>query len=596
MNMCGICGEIRFDDSIISEKSKKLMMDAVASRGPDNKGIYEDESFFFGHSRLSIIDTSPKSNQPMIDVKLSLSITFNGVIYNYRSLKKDLESKGYIFDTDGDTEVILKAYHFYGEDCVKFFDGTFAFCIYDKSNRKFFLSRDRFGIKPLYYRSEKDCFSFSSTTKSLIRGSTEKINTDALNHHFLLHSSVPAPKTIFSSIQKLPPGNSLTITESGTIKQRQYYSIGDISIEAHLNENEILQNIERIILNAIKKRLCVSDVPVGVLLSGGLDSSLITAMASKHKLAEVETFSIGFDTISTEIGDEFYYSDLVSKQFSSKHEKIIINEIDLLESLDSVIANMPEPMSGQDAAAFYLLAKEVSKKRKVVLSGQGADELFGGYPWYALMSNGDSDDIDRFSRYYLDRSIEDFKQTVNKSFFTEHATNNFISSSFEKYNKNLSFLDKLLRFDISYLIVDDPVKRVDSMTMAWGLETRVPFLDQELIEYLSSIPSESKLKNHGKYYLKKIAERYLSSDVIYRKKFHFPVPPLKIIKDKILSYSRLVLQSEACNKRGIFNQKNIENLLNKPNENFTRLEGNKLWHLTVFERWFQLNVDKKNPL
>tara|TARA_B100001113_G_scaffold96543_2_gene77429 strand:+ start:415 stop:855 length:441 start_codon:yes stop_codon:yes gene_type:complete len=146
------------------------------------------------------------------------------------------------------------------------------------------------------------------------------------------------------------------------------------------------------------------------------------------------------------------------------------------------------------------------------------------------------------------------------------------------------------------LIVDDPVKRVDSMTMAWGLETRVPFLDQELIEYLSSIPSESKLKNHGKYYLKKIAERYLSSDVIYRKKFHFPVPPLKIIKDKILSYSRLVLQSEACNKRGIFNQKNIENLLNKPNENFTRLEGNKLWHLTVFERWFQLNVDKKNPL
>ena len=197
--MCGICGEIRFDDSIISEKSKKLMMDAVASRGPDNEGTYEDESFFFGHSRLAIIDISPKSNQPMIDVKLSLSITFNGVIYNYRSLKKDLESKGYIFDTDGDTEVILKAYHFYGEDCVKFFDGTFAFCIYDKSNRKFFLSRDRFGIKPLYYRSEKDCFSFSSTTKSLIRGSTEKINTDALNHHFLLHSSQAKCTLVVSS-------------------------------------------------------------------------------------------------------------------------------------------------------------------------------------------------------------------------------------------------------------------------------------------------------------------------------------------------------------------------------------------------------------
>ena len=594
--MCGICGEIRFDNSTVEENRMDLMMDAITPRGPDNKGFLMGKSFFLGHSRLSIIDTSSKSNQPMTDKDLSLSVIFNGVIYNYLDLKKRLQNKGYTFDTDGDTEVILKAYHHYGEECVKYFDGIFAFCIHDKLNKIFFLSRDRFGIKPLYYRINKDYFMFSSTMIPLI-DNDEKINNDALNYHFFLHSSVPAPDTIFSSIKKLPPGNNLIVTESGKVSQKQYYSIIDIPIKYEDNEKEILDNIESLLLESIKKRLCVSDVPVGVLLSGGLDSSLITAMASKHKLAEVETFSIGFDSISKEVGDEFFYSDLVSNEFSSKHEKIVINKKDLLYSLDSVISNMPEPMSGQDAAAFFLLGKEVSKKRKVVLSGQGADELFAGYPWYSLMSkNNSSDEISKFSKFYLDRSIEDYKRTINKPFCSEHATDNFIRLSFGKYNKNLSFLDKLLRFDIAYLIVDDPVKRVDSMTMAWGLETRVPFLDRDLIEYLSSIPSERKIMSSGKYYLKKIAERYLQSEIIYRRKFHFPVPPLKIIKDEILSYSKSILRSEACNKRGIFNNKNIEHLLNKPNEEFTKLEGNKLWHLTVFERWFQLNVDKKNPL
>ena len=594
--MCGICGEIRFDGAVIDQYTKDSMMDAISARGPDNSGHYSNQSIFLGHHRLSIIDTSDKSHQPMVDEQLSLIIVFNGVIYNYVSLRKDLEKRGYIFESSGDTEVILKAYHFYGEKCVEYLDGVFAFCIYDLNNKKTFIARDRFGIKPMYYKINKKYFSFSSSLQSLISKDIGDINQDAINYHFFLHSVVPAPHTLFDNIFKLKPGHIILINNNGQIESKKYYSIDKLPITTFVSEDEIIEAIDYCLLNAIRKRLSISDVPVGILLSGGLDSSLIAAIASKHKLAEINTFSIGFQTINQEQGDEFYFSDLVSKNYSTNHNKIKIDTNELFDNLDKVIGSMPEPMSSQDASAFFLLAREVAKKQKVVLSGQGADELFGGYPWYMKMSNEQhTTDIQKFENHYLDRTLNDFKNTISSDYTSPNNTTDFIKDSFNVYDSNLTFLDKLLRFDISHLIVDDPIKRVDSMTMAWGLETRVPFLDQELIELVCSVSSIDKIKNNGKYYLKKLAMNYLAPEVINRKKFHFPVPPLKILDGKILDFARETLCSKECKDRSILCQKNIRHLLNNPNENYTRLDGNKLWHLAVFERWFQVNLDKKNP-
>tara|TARA_B100000949_G_C14281677_1_gene452140 strand:+ start:640 stop:2433 length:1794 start_codon:yes stop_codon:yes gene_type:complete len=591
--MCGICGEIRFDNTSINRQTAKKMIDAVARRGPDNEGLFFQKQIFFGHRRLSVIDVTEKSHQPMTDHSLNITIVFNGVIYNYKELRNTLQKEGYRFFSDGDTEVVLKSYHFFGEKCIDHFDGVFAFCIYDGNKRKLFLSRDRLGIKPLYYSLDSNYFRFSSTTKSLINLEPNQIEIDkvSLHYQFTLHSVVPAPRTIIDNIKKLEPGHSLTVTFDGKIEKEKYYSFDHISLDSTLTERDALDEIERLIILAIKKRLTTSDVPVGILLSGGLDSSLITAIAAKHCISKVNTFSIGFPSIDNEEGDEFHFSDKIAKQFNTSHQKFFLSDDELLDNLDEVIACMPEPMASQDSSAFFLLGKEVSKTQKVVLSGQGADELFGGYFWYDKMEKLESSNIRKFSTNYFDRDHTDFCKTITDKFCDSNYSKDFIKDLFDKQQYNLSFLDKVFRIDLSTLIVDDPVKRVDSMTMSWGLETRVPFLDINLVEFMLRIPSELKIMNGGKHHLKKIAKKFFTDEFINREKFYFPVPPLKIIKDKFFNYMKDILTSKACKNRGVFNAQNIELLLNNPNKYLTKLNGNKLWHLALFERWFQINID-----
>ncbi len=589
--MCGICGEMRFDGDKPNQSKMLNMMDSIAKRGPDHGDEYQYDNIYLGHRRLSVIDISSKSHQPMIDKKTGNAIVFNGVVYNFKELRKLLIKKGYSFSSDGDTEVILKSYDYYGRECVKFFDGVFSFCIFDSETKELFLARDRLGIKPLYYKINKKYFSFSSNTRALIDKNDNQINHKSLHYQFTLHSVVPAPNTIFKNIYKLEPGHSMTISSKGQISKKQYYSLNDIALNKKIQENEILEESERLLIKSIGKRFYTADVDVGVLLSGGLDSSLIVAMAARSKLSDINTFSIGFPTIDNEVGDEFYYSDIVSKQFNTKHYKYNINQDHLFESLDNVIKEMPEPMFSQDSAAFYLLANEVSKKQKVVLSGQGADELFGGYFWYEKMNDANGSDSERFMGHYFDRSHDDYCNTIRKEYISNNYSEELIERLFAQQRDDISYIDKTLRIDLSTLVVDDPVKRVDSMTMAHGLETRVPFLDIDLVEFMSSIPSTQKLQNSGKYYLKKIAEKYLSKDLIYRDKFYFPVPPLKILEGKFLDYVRSILLSKNCSDRALYNQDNINTLLLNPNSYFTKLNGNKLWHLALLERWFQLNID-----
>ena len=587
--MCGICGEFRFNKSQFDNVKLTKLMDSIASRGNDSKGTYKEKNIFLGHHRLSIIDTSDKSNQPM---KINdLVIIFNGVIYNYKELRKNLITKGHFFNSSGDTEVIIRLYIEYGSECVNYLDGVFSFAIYDTKKNNLFLARDRIGIKPLYYTLDNNAFRFSSSMNGLInKNEKPQINPIALQYQFMLHSVVPAPHTIISGIHKLEPGHTLKITQSGESYLNKYFDINEVEIKNH-KEQEITEHSTYLLKKAVEKRLNIADVPVGILLSGGLDSSLITALAKKFK-EQIDTYSIGFNTVNEEVGNEFYYSDLVAKDFKTSHVKYKINDYELFNNLDLVISNMSEPMFSQDSSAFFLLSNRVSKNNKVVLSGQGADEVFGGYFWYKQIMNEKSlNEIDTLSKYYFDRSFHNYKNIVNNKYVYSNYVHNDISRAMNEMSPTLSTLDKVFRLELSMFIIDDPVKRVDNMTMSHALEARVPFLDIDLITFMLSVEGSSKIKNTSKYYLKKLSEDFLKKEIIYRDKFYFPVPPLKIIEGKFYDYCKKVLNSDAALNRDTYNRKHIDRLLSAPNAHFTNLNGNELWHFTLLERWLQLNVD-----
>jgi len=587
--MCGICGEFKFSKSQFDDVKLTKLMNSIASRGNDSKGTYKEKNIFLGHHRLSIIDTSDKSNQPM---KINdFVIVFNGVIYNYKTLRRKLTTKGHIFNSSGDTEVIIRLYIEHGSECVNYLDGVFSFAIYDTKKNNLFLARDRIGIKPLYYTLNNNEFRFSSSMNGLInKNEVPKINPIALHYQFTLHSVVPAPHTIISGIQKLEPGHTLKITQSGESYLNKYFDINEVEIKNH-KEQEIIERSTYLLKKAIEKRVNIADVPVGILLSGGLDSSLITALAKKFK-DQIDTYSIGFNTVNEEVGNEFYYSDLVAKNFKTSHIKYKINDDELFSNLDLVISNMSEPMFSQDSSAFFLLSNRVSKNNKVVLSGQGADEVFGGYFWYEQIMNEKSlNEIDTLSKYYFDRSFHNYKNIINEKYVHSNYVHDDISRAMNEMNPSLSVLDKVFRLELSMFIIDDPVKRVDNMTMSHALEARVPFLDIDLITFMLSVRGSDKIKITSKYYLKKLSESFLKKKIIYRDKFYFPVPPLKIIEGKFYDYCKKVLNSDAALNRDIYNKEHIDRLIDEPNTSYTSLNGNELWHFTLLERWLQLNID-----
>jgi asparagine synthase (glutamine-hydrolysing) len=587
--MCGICGVLKFDNSQFNDVKLTKLMNSIANRGNDSKGTYKEKNIFLGHHRLSIIDTSDKSNQPM---KINdLVIIFNGVIYNYKNIRKNLITKGHVFNSSGDTEVIIRSYIEYGSKCVNYLDGVFSFAIYDTKKNNLFIARDRIGIKPLYYSLNQNELRFSSSMNGLInKDENIQLNPIALQYQFTLHSVVPAPHTIISGIQKLEPGHTLKITQSGESYLNKYFDINEVEIKEK-KEQEIIEHSTYLLKKAVEKRINIADVPVGILLSGGLDSSLITALAKMFK-DKLDTYSIGFNTVNEEIGNEFYYSDLVAKDFKTSHIKYNIDDDELFNNLDLVISNMSEPMFSQDSSAFFLLSNRVSNNNKVVLSGQGADEVFGGYFWYQqIMNEKNLNGIDTLSKYYFDRSFNNYKNIINEKYVDGNYVHADISKTMNQMNPTLSTLDKVFRLELSMFIIDDPVKRVDNMTMSHALEARVPFLDIDLIMFMLSVKGSDKIKNTSKYYLKKLSEGFLKKEIIYRDKFYFPVPPLKIIEGKFYDYCRRVLYSDVALNRGIYNRKHIDELLNEPNTKYTNLNGNELWHFTLLERWFQLNVD-----
>jgi asparagine synthase (glutamine-hydrolysing) len=564
----------------------------LARRGPDDAGLFQRENVGFGHRRLAVIDLSQKSHQPMVDEDLGLTLVFNGAIYNYRELRQQLQNKGYSFFSDGDTEVILKAYSEWGEHCPEHLNGMFAFVIWDQKRQQLFMARDRFGIKPLYYSLDQQRFRFASNTQALLAAGdvNRAIDTEALHLQFTLHGVVPAPRTIIEGIRKVEPGCSLTLDASGNLRERLYWRLDATRPEQGFSEDEWIEAIHEALRTAVKRRNDVADVPVGVLLSGGLDSSLLVALLAELGISDIRTFSIGFEDQPEEKGSEFEYSDLVVERYHTRHHKFLIPNEDVLKRLPEAVDAMAEPMFGQDAVAFYLLSEQVSKQIKVVQSGQGADEVFGGYFWYSRMQEEQGSALERFRKHYFDRDHDEYLRMVSSACRVADISGDYVAQRLGEPQAD-SFLDQALRFDVTTLIVDDPVKRVDNMTMAWGLEARVPFLDHQLVEVAAKSPPQFRLKQDGKYPLKMIARGIVPDAVIDRPKGYFPVPALKYVRGDFLGFMRDILDSQACRERGLFNRKYIDMLLLAPEMHHTRIQGSKLWHLAVFEYWLQRNLD-----
>ncbi len=588
--MCGICGEYRLDGSLPELNQLQAMMEKLEKRGPDHAGTFSDGALAFGHRRLSILDLSEKGNQPMIDPQLSLALVFNGTLYNHPELRKILQAKGHTFFSTGDTEVILKAYAEWGRDCVKHFLGMFAIAIWDLKKKTLFLARDRMGIKPLYIAQNKSGFRFASNVQALLATDAidTRIDSIALHHQFTLHAVIPAPRTILQGIRKLEPAHSLMIEANGEQKLERYWTLDATRPEKALSEDEWTDAIHESLKTAVRRRNAISDVPVGVLLSGGLDSSLLVGLLDEIGLEDIRTFSIGFDDQPEEKGNEFEFSDAVVERFQTNHTKIHIPNERTLTRLPEAIANMSEPMFGQDAIGFYLLSEQVSKEVKVVQSGQGADEVFGGYFWYSKMNEAKGTPLERFRQFYFDRDHDEMAQMLMPDYIGRDYSAETMKALLEAPQAD-TFIDQVLRADTTMLVIDDPVKRVDNMTMAWGLEARVPFLDHELVELAAKMPPEMKLRDGGKYVLKKISRGMLPDSVIDRKKGYFPVPALKFVRGEFLDFMQDILNSQQCRERGIYQRDYVAKLLKKPEDYLTRIQGSKLWHMALLEYWLQMN-------
>lgn len=591
--MCGLFGALSFDGNAINSEHAERMSERVARRGPDDKGEFFDGPVMLGHRRLSIIDLSPAGHQPMQDSSGRYAIVFNGTIYNYPELREILIGKGYRFNSHSDTEVIINAYACWGDDCVERLHGMFAFAIWDSQQQNLFLARDRMGIKPLYYAVSPAGFYFASNPQALLATGLFATDIDpvGLHHQLSLHAVIPAPRTLIKSIRKCRPAYSMRITRDGKISEQRYWSLRASRPAEPLTADEWNDAIHDSLMQAVKKRLTIADVPVGVLLSGGLDSSLLVALLAEAGQHDIRTFSIGFEDQPEERGNEFEFSDPVAQRYATDHQKFLIPNDEVLTRLPEAVAAMAEPMVGQDAVAFYLLSEQVSKSVKVVQSGQGADEVFAGYFWYAQMwAAQDEPILPRFANRYVDRDHDEFCDSVAAAYRGEDHTAQLIEDNLNTEQAD-SFLDAVLRFDVTTLIVDDPVKRVDNMTMAWGLEARVPFLDHQLVELAASCPPELKLKHQGKGVLKEIARGRIPDAVIDRPKGYFPMPALKYVRGNFYQFMSDTLNSRRSLERGLFNRSYIDRLLAEPEQHFTRLNGSKLWHSALLEYWLQQHID-----
>lgn len=590
--MCGIAGELHFKNhSVYPLAAMARVNTRHVKRGPDSGGLIQMGPVTFAHRRLKIFDLSDKAAQPMVNTELGLTLVFNGAIYNYRELRAELETKGYTFHSHGDTEVLLKAYHAWGKACANRLHGMFAFAVWEQDTGNLVVIRDRLGIKPLYYAVTDQGFKFASTLPALLEfdGIDRSIDHAAL-HYYLTFHAVPEPLTLIRGIRKLASGTIMTVSKDGAISEEKYWSLQFNERHAdHVIDEAGWVDATRSAMQLATDRQLAGDVPVGVLLSGGLDSSLLVALAAQHRDQVIETFSIGFESAGGESGDEFYYSDMVAKHFHTRHHQMFISNRQLADALGDCVSAMAEPMTSHDNIGFYLLSHEVAKQVKVVLSGQGADEIFGGYHWFQQLPP----DIltgDHAAQTILstlgDHSYGEYEALVTPEYRTANGALAFLQRLCAR-NEGATMADHMLTYESTFALANGPLERVDNMTMAASLEARVPFLDEAVVEVARAMPLRYKLADGGKFAVKQLGRQLLPAAVVDRPKGYFPVPGLKYLGGDTLALMREVLSPSNVRERGIFEPAAIAAMLERPADYLTPSGASKLWQVGLLEYWLQ---------
>ncbi|MEU8651497.1 N-acetylglutaminylglutamine amidotransferase [Streptomyces sp. NPDC048737] len=589
--MCGLSGEVRFDGGRPDLAAVERMTDRLAARGPDGRGLWSQGAVALGHRRLKIIDLSECGAQPMTDPAARIAGVFNGCIYNYRELRDELRGLGHRFFSGSDTEVVLKAYQQWGTACVDRLYGMFAFAIVEQATGRVVLVRDRLGIKPLYLTETPGRLRFASSLPALLAGGGVDTSLDpvALHQYMSWHATVAAPRTVLAGVRKLPPATVRVVEPDGRHRDIRYWQPSYTRREeyAHLGPDDWRDAVLDALRTAVRRRM-VADVPVGVLLSGGLDSSLIVALLADEGQRDLATFSVGFESEGGEEGDEFPYSDLVARHFGTDHHQLMVPSDRVSTALDAAIEAMSEPMTSHDVVAFHLLSEQVAKEVKVVQSGQGADEVFAGYHWYPdLAAVPRQREPERYADTYFDRSHADLADVLQPHLLPDHdVSHRFVTEHMAEPGAETA-LDAALRLDTHVMLVDDPVKRVDNMTMDWGLEARVPFLDHELVELAAACPPELKLADGGKGVLKAAGREVLPPKVVDRPKGYFPVPAVKHMAGPVLERVREALAAPAARSRGVFQDAYLNRLLSAPDDHRTRRGANALWQVALLETWLQ---------
>lgn len=633
--MCGICGGIAFDEKGFEHlQAIEAAVESIRLRGPDQNGVYRHGQVAIGQTRLSIIDVSAAASQPFTDITGNFTIVFNGEIYNYRELRKDLVNKGVTFRSNSDTEVLLYGYITEGPSFLDKLNGFFAFCIYNKSENILFIARDRMGIKPLLIYKDEHAFLFSSELKALIKlGIPKEMDTESL-YAYLQLNYIPGPASIFRNVIKAEPG-TYTIVKDTKVKVTQFYKIpyNSENIELrHDNYDDACRRIRELLDISVQRRM-ISDVPLGAFLSGGVDSSIIVALASRHT-KQLNTFSIGFP--DEPLFDETHYAREVAERYFTNHTVFRLSNDDMFDVLPKVLDYIDEPFADSSALAVYILSRETRKHVTVALSGDGADELYGGYikhsaecrmrspglaerlvqigkpAWNVLPKSRNSKTGNKIRQLYrfaagMNLSPEErywrlasfvSENDANKLLNHEKIENSIYIDRKKAYIYGISSrgnMNDVLHADMQLVLRNDMLVKVDMMSMANSLEVRVPFLDHEHVNYVFSLPWFFKT---GKHIRKKILQdafrEMLPESVFHRSKHGFEVPLLKWFRTGLFSLIHEdLLRPDFVHFQGIFNPEEVSKLLKQLKSSNPGDAAARVWGLIVFQNWWKRYMSKK---
>ncbi len=618
--MCGIAGILQLDRTAAAPADTlERMLQSIFHRGPDEDGRLVDGELAMGMRRLSIIDLAD-GQQPIFDESGRYAVVFNGEIYNYRELREELIARGHTLKTHSDTEVIVHLYEEHGPACLEHLRGMFGIAVWDKRERTLFIARDRLGIKPLYYTVKQQTLIFGSEIKALLEHPEV---TAALDHraltHYLSLKYIPAPRTLFEGIQSLLPGHYMLI-QQGRVEIEKYWDISYAKPDNVKSEEEYIEEATELLREAVRLRLR-SDVPFGAFLSGGVDSSTIVALMAEQMSEPVKTFSVGFGA-----GDELPYAKLVADRFGCEHHTLNITAADFIEHAESVIWHMDQPIADQATVATQMVSKLARQHVKMVLTGEGGDELFAGYaryagerfsPWtrwlpnwagqllrrgvrrlpgmrrgkIALQALTIADEARRYANWFP-MFNDDTKQQVLSENMRDYrdGAGEVFRQMLDRCDSRQP-LDRMLYVDSKLWLPDFLLLRGDKLTMANSLEARIPLLDHKLVEFAGRLPTHYKLhKGDRKYLLKRVAEKLIPSEIIHRKKQGFPIPIEHWLRKEVRPLMRDMLSPEALRRRGLFKPDFVQRLMTEHETGYAD-HSTELWGLVSLEIWLRRFCD-----